>query len=129
MMTASAARLLGVSVSQTVPLGFYLKTQMNLPGFGTPRVPPALRVNAVLVGIVTLDNQVVQDDIDRAYGFTIVTPALVREAVALSPGVAASEGYGVQLDRGSSDVASVEQQIIREVPPHMTQLPRDLACH
>ncbi len=120
MMTASAARLLGVHVGHVVPLGFYLPAQMNLPGFGTPRVPPALRVNATLVGIVTLDNQVVQDDIDQAYGFTVVTPALIREAVALSPTAAASEGYGIQLDHGSHDVPAVEQEIIRIVPPHMT---------
>ena len=120
MMTASAARLFRVHVGQVVPLGFYVQSQMNLPGFGTPRVPPALRVNATLVGIVTLDNQVVQDDIDRAYGFTVVTPALIREAVAVSPAAAASEGYGIQLDHGSRDVPAVEQEIIRIVPPHMT---------
>jgi hypothetical protein len=122
MMTASAARLLGVHVGQVVPLGFYLPAQKNLPGFGTPRVPPALRVNATLVGIVTLNNQVVQDDIDRAYGFTVVTPALIRKAVALSPGADASEAYGIQLDHGSRDVPAVEHEIIRIVPPHLTYL-------
>jgi hypothetical protein len=86
MMTASAARLFGVHVGQVVPLGFYLPAQQNLPGFGTLRGPPALRANATLVGIVTLNNQVVQDDIDRAYGFTVVTPALIREAVATRRG-------------------------------------------
>jgi hypothetical protein len=120
MMTASAARLLRVHVGQGVPVGFYVQAQMNLPGFGTPRVPPVLRVNATLVGIVTLDNQVVQDDIDRAYGFTVVTPALIREAVALSPGAAASEGYEIQLSHGSREVPAVEQEIIRIVPPQMT---------
>ena len=65
------------------------------------RCRPASEVPAKLVGIVTLDNQVVQDDIDRAYGFMVVTPALVREAVALSPVAAAPEAYGLQLDHGS----------------------------
>ena len=120
MMTSSAARLLGVHVGQVVPLGFYLPAQKNLPGFGTPRVPPALRVNATLVGIVTLNNQVVQDDIDRAYGFMVVTPALIREAVALAPGTGASVGYEIQLHHGSRDVPTVEQEIIRIVPPHLT---------
>ena len=36
MMTASAARLLGVHVGQVVPMGFYIHAQNNLPGFGTP---------------------------------------------------------------------------------------------
>ena len=49
---------------------------------------PRLRVQAKLVGIVVLNNQVVQDDIDRAYGFVVLTPALIREAVAMSPAAA-----------------------------------------
>ena len=120
MMTASAARLFGVHVGQVVPLGFYLPAQQNLPGFGTPRGPPALRANATLVGIVTLNNQVVQDDIDRTYGFTVVTPALIREAVAISPRADESEGYGIQLDHGARDVPAVEREIVQIVPPHMT---------
>jgi hypothetical protein len=120
MMTASAAHLLGVHVGQVVPLGFYVQSQMNLPGFGTPRVKPRFRVQARLVGIVTLNNQVVQDDIDQAYGFTVVTPALTREAVAISSVSASPEGYGLQLDHGSLDVPAVEQEVIHLVPPHMT---------
>lgn len=120
MMTSSAARLLGVHVGQLVPLGLYVPSQMGLPGFGTPSVPPVLKVSARLVGIVTLDNQVVQDDIDRAYGFAIVTPALLREADAISGGAGASVGYGIQLDHGGRDVAAMEQEIVRVVPAHMT---------
>jgi hypothetical protein len=119
-MTASAARLLGVRVGQVVPLGFYVPEQMGLPGFGTSKVAPRLEVQAKLVGIVTLDNQVVQDDIDRAYGFVIVTPALIREAVAVSPAAGATEGYELQLYHGSRDVRQVEQEVIGVVPPHMT---------
>jgi hypothetical protein len=120
MMTSSAARLLGVHVGQLVPFGMYTPSQMTLPGFGTARVPPALKVNARLVGVVTLDNQVVQDDIDQAYGFTLVTPALLREAAAAFPSAGASIGYGIQLDHGSRDVAAIEQEIIGVVPAHMT---------
>jgi hypothetical protein len=120
MMTASAAHLLGVHVGQVVPLGLYVQSQMNLPGFGTPRVKPRLRVQARLVGIVTLNNQVVQDDIDQAYGFTVVTPALTRTVVAISSGNGSPDGYGLQLDHGSLDVPAVEQEIVDLVPPHMT---------
>ena len=84
-MTASAAELIGVHVGQVVPLGFYTSAQTEQPGFGTPEVMPRLRVRARLVGIVVFDNQVVQDDIDRAYGFMVVTPALIRRVVAPVP--------------------------------------------
>ena len=85
MMTSSAAKLLNVHVGQLVPLGFYTGAQMAQPGFGTPRVSPRLLVRARLVGIVTLNNEVLQDDVDQAFGFTFLTPALVREAAAVSP--------------------------------------------
>ncbi|MGO8863239.1 MAG: ABC transporter permease [Acidimicrobiales bacterium] len=120
MMTASAARLLGVHLGQLVPLGLYDPSEMNLPGFGTPKVAPVLRVPARLVGIVTLDNQVVQDDIDRAYGFTVVTPALLREAMTKSARAGASIGYGIQLDHGRVDVTAVEREVIGVVPAHIT---------
>ena len=120
VMTGSASRLLGVRLGQVEPLGFYVASQMGLPGFGTSKVPPRLEVPAKLVGIVTLDNQVVQDDIDRAHGFVIVTPALVREAVALAPLAGASEAYDLQLDHGSRGVQKVEQELIDVIPPHMT---------
>jgi hypothetical protein len=70
VMTAGAARLLDVHVGELVPLGFYLPSQMNDPGFGTSKVAPRLRVDARLVGIVILNNEVLQDDVDQAFGFT-----------------------------------------------------------
>ena len=99
-MTASAAELIGVHVGQVVPLGFYTSAQTEQAGFGTPEVMPRLRVRARLVGIVVFNNQVVQDDIDRAYGFMVVTPALIRRVVGLSPAAAAPVEYGLQLDHG-----------------------------
>ena len=78
VMTANAARLLGVHVGQVVPMGFYTDAQSGLPGFGTPSVAPRLRFRVRLVGLVVFNNAVVQDDIDRAYGFVLLTPALIR---------------------------------------------------
>ena len=83
MMTASAARLLGVRLGEVVPMGFYTGSQEELPGFGTPRVAPRFRAGVKLVGIAVFNNSVVQDDIDGAYGFVLLTPALVREAVTV----------------------------------------------
>ena len=119
MMTASAARLLGIHLGEVVPLGMYVPSQMGLPGFGTAKVPPVLRVRAKLVGIVTLNNQVVQDDIDQAYGFTIVTPALLRQVVAKSPEEGSPEGYGLQLLPRQS-VTAVEQEVVKAIPQQLT---------
>jgi hypothetical protein len=120
VMTAGAAQILGVHVGQAVPLGIYTTAQTELPGFGTLRVPPRLRVRATLVGIVVLNNQVVQDDVDRNFTFMVVTPALLREAIAVSPATAAPVLYGVQLDHGGRDVDTVEKEFIRAVPPGST---------
>jgi hypothetical protein len=48
MMTAGAARLLGVHVGQVVPMGFYLHSQMDQPGFGTPNVAPVSETVAII---------------------------------------------------------------------------------
>lgn len=116
VMTAAAAEVLGVHVGQVVPLGAYTNAQANSPGFGTPSVAPHLRINATLVGIAVLNNQVVQDDIDRLPGFVLLTPALTRQVLADSTATL----YGLQLDRGGRDVAAVEQAFIRLVPPGST---------
>lgn len=119
VMTATAARLLGVHVGEAVPVGFYTSTQESLPGFGTPSVAPRIRLVAKLVGIMVLDNAVVQDDIDRAYGFVLLTPALIQEAKSVSPASASPLAYGLKLDQGSS-VKVVEQEIIHLSPPGST---------
>jgi hypothetical protein len=120
VMSASAARTLGVHVGQVVPLGFYTNAQTSLPGFGTPSVAPRLRIRAKLTGIVVFNNDVVQDDIDRAYGFVVLTPSLIDEAIAISPSAGAPALYGLQLDHGARDVRVVEQEIVRLAPAGST---------
>jgi len=120
MMTARAARLLGVHLGEVVPMGFYTGSQEALPAFGTPRVAPRFRAGVKLVGIAVFNNSVVQDDIDGAYGFVLLTPALVREAVKVSPAAGAPSGYTLQLDHGGLDVPAVEQEIRRLLPPRAT---------
>ncbi len=120
VMTAPAARILGVHVGQSVPLGFYTRSQGELAGFGTSAVRPRLTIRATLTGIVVLNNQVVQDDIDRAYGFVDVSPALLDRAIAISPSEDAPILYGIQLDPGGPSVASVERKIVELVPPGST---------
>jgi len=52
VMTAEAARLLGLHVGESVPYGLFTNEQTVLRGLGTPRVQPYRRVEAKLVGLV-----------------------------------------------------------------------------
>jgi len=113
VMNAGAARQLGLHVGQVVALGVYTNAQANSPKYGTSAVSPRLLVRARLVGIFVENNQVVQDDVDNAYGFVVVTPALIREAESLSP-VEPVE-YGLQL-RHPGDISAMERELGGLIP-------------
>jgi len=118
VMTAVAAHILGVHVGQVVPFGIYTQEQENLPAFGTPSVPPHRRMNAHLVGLIQLNNAIVEDDVDRFPTFIVFTPALTKEVLADSGiGAGGAVSYGLQLDHGNSGVAAVEREFARLVPP------------
>jgi hypothetical protein len=110
VMNAEGARLLGLRVGETVPLGFYTNAQSESPGFGTARVRPVLSVRARLVGLVEFNNEIVQDDIDRQQGLLLLTPALSRELLHTGTGSGIS-WYGLQLDHSARDTAMVESEI------------------
>ena len=114
MTTALGARLMGVRLGQVVPVGYYTQQQSNLPGFGTPKVPPARRFNMKLVGIIEFNNQVVEDDTDRLPTNVVYTPAFTR----LIP-TDATQGtwYGIQLDHPGPSLSSIEQALLRVLPP------------
>ncbi len=114
--TSTAARIYKVHVGDTVPLGFYTSKQKASPLIGTPAIRPRLRVDARLVGIVDLNNQVVQDDIDRAYGIVYLPPALIDRALALDPTQGEPVGYDLQLAGGRRSLVAVEGAIARLVP-------------
>lgn len=120
VMTATAARLLGVHIGQVVPMGLYTQAQQSLPDFGSPKVAPRLQVGVRLVGIAVFNNAVVQDDVDRAYGFVLLTPATVRDAVAVAPEAGSPVGYAVQLDHGGRAVTTVAPEIVSLIPPGAT---------
>jgi hypothetical protein len=120
VIDAQAAHLLGVRVGSVVPLGFYTSAQVDASGFGGPSVSPKFRIYARVVGIIELNTQVVQDDIDRNYGFMILSPALLRRAIAVSPSVATAVLYGVQLDHGDRNISKVEQELINIIPAGST---------
>ena len=115
VMSAQAARLLGLRVGATIPMGFYTNAQAESPRYGTPRMRPAVRIEARIVGLVEFSNTVVQDDIDRPQGYLLLTPALTR--VLLAAGTSSGiTWYGLQLDNGARDVAAVEREIILQLP-------------
>ena len=116
VMTASAARILGVRMGQMVPLGFYSNAQTNSPDFGSPRVVPRLKVKARLVGLVVLNTQLVQDDIDRTYGTVFLDQALMQKLNHLEPGELVPALYGVQIDHAHATITQVERELIGVVP-------------
>jgi len=113
MTTALGARLMGIRLNEVVPIGAYTVAQGNLPGFGTAKVPPHLRIDMKLVGIVEFNNQVIEDDTDRLPTSVVYTPAFSR----LIPD-ADTEGtwYAIQLRPGFHNIASVEQQLLALLP-------------
>ena len=104
-VTPSAARQLHVHVGSSLSLGLHVGDSIRR------------RVNARVVGIVELNNQVIEDDIDAAFGFVLMTPAAYREAVRVSaPQPLPPTTYALQLDHGARDVGAVEQAFLAVVP-------------
>ncbi len=120
VMTPGAARIWGVRLGQTVPLGFYAPSQASLPGFGTSRVKPHLLIDAHVVGIVAESSEIVQDDVDKAYGFVFISPALVKKAGAFDPSWLMPVQYEIQLRDGDAHLARVEQELTHLVPVGQT---------
>jgi len=118
VMTAASASLLGVHVGSMMRLGLYTAAQLNsLAGTGIPTFKPYRRIDARVVGLIVLNTEAVQDDIDKFPTQILFTPALTRELLA--PPFLGGEGwtnYGLQLDRGDADVTAVEREIDRAVP-------------
>lgn len=110
------ARLLGFHVGQVVPFGFYSNAQQSLPGFGTKAVPPALRMNMRIVGLASLNSEIVEDDVDILPTFIPLTPAFAREAMAIG-GLSGGVSFGIKTAGGSSTVPLVEREIARLAPP------------
>ena len=110
MLNTEAARMLGLHLGETVPLGFYTSAQSESPGFGTARVRPVFTVRARLTGLVDFNSEIVQDDIDRQQGLLLLTPALSRELLRAGTGSGIS-WFGLQLDHGAGGAATVESEI------------------
>jgi hypothetical protein len=110
------ARLLGWHVGRVVPFGFYSNAQQTLPGFGTKAVPPALRINMKIVGLASLNSEIVEDDVDILPTFIPLTPAFAREAL-VHGGLSSAVSFGIKTSGGSSTVPLVEREVARLAPP------------
>ncbi len=115
VMNAGAARIMGVRIGQIVDLGLYTTAQMNQPDFGSPKVKPVELFRERLVGIVALNTQLVQDDVDQTYGDIFVTAALIKQ-VAKPLSSFAPVLYGIQLRHGDAGLAKVQRELVRLVP-------------
>lgn len=113
----NAARLLGLHVGSIVPLGVFTQAQASSSGFGSPRVQPIQRIEMHVVGVVDESSDVVQDDVDRAFGFIYLTPALLHDVLAIAPGGDSTPiSYGLQLAGGAASVTKVEGEVRRILP-------------
>jgi FtsX-like permease family/MacB-like periplasmic core domain len=110
------ARLLGFRVGQIIPFGFYSASQQGLPGFGTSAVTPALRVNMKIVGLASLNSEIVEDDVDILPTFIPLTPAFAKEALAHG-GMSSALSFGIKTTGGPNTVSLVEREITRLAPP------------
>jgi hypothetical protein len=108
VLTAQAARVLGVHVGETVPVGFYTGAQTSLPGYGTPSVRPKRQIDITLVGIVVPNSAVVEDDAERSISSVVLmTPALTAQINRCCSSDLVQ--FGFQLDRGAGGVSAVER--------------------
>ena len=119
-VTAQAA---GWHVGQMVPFGAYTIAQASSSSgssSGPPPGKPHRRFDAKLVGIVVFNSDaVVHDDVDHFLSYALFTPALTRSLIAgeeFYPYFL----YGIQLDHGDHDVASLEREVIKLFPPGTT---------
>jgi hypothetical protein len=117
MMAASGAQLLGWHVGQTIPYGFYTNEQQRLPQFGTSSVPPKISLKAKLVGLITLNSEIVEDDIDRVPTFAVFTPALARVMLANpNESFSSASTFSIQTKGGSRTTAAVETELSDVIP-------------
>jgi ABC-type lipoprotein release transport system permease subunit len=128
MMAPLVAKQLGFHVGQVIPYGFYSDAQQNLPGFGTSAVPPALRANLKLVGLASLNSEIVEDDVDTLPTLIPLSPAFAREVLA-QKGEQFSGAliFGIQTKGGAATVPAVQREVAALIPPGVISTDHALA--
>ena len=110
MLSADAARILGLHIGSVVPVAVFTQTQGQTPNANPAGVTPFRRAHLRVVGIAVFGDALVRDDIDRFPAFAVVTPAFARGLMSCCTNAVLS---GIQL-RHAGDLSSVEAAITRE---------------
>ncbi|MGO9874083.1 MAG: hypothetical protein ACLPVY_09815 [Acidimicrobiia bacterium] len=111
MMTANAARLLGLHLGSVVSVGIFTTDQTHLSAFGTAAVQPKHKARVTVVGIVMFNNTVGQNDVDASTDpYMIFTPAFTRPRTQCCNTELTS---GLQVDRSARAAPTVETELER----------------
>jgi hypothetical protein len=113
------AHLFGWRVGQVVPYGFYTQAQQSEPGFGTSAVKPALRQNFTIVGLGSLNSQIVEDDVDVLPTFIPLTPAFTHRILATGQQFTGALTFGIRTTGGAATVPAVEREVSALIPPNV----------
>ncbi len=113
--SSETVRLLHWHLGQIIPTGFFTFQQAS-SGSGAPTVPPYLRVDEKLVGIIATDTAVVHDEVDAYPTGELFTPALTKKLIS---GAAGFGSYYLTLD-STSNVPRVEKELIDLLPADTT---------
>ena len=113
VISEQAARRFGLRIGQSFTVNLYSPRQASDPGFDFMTRQPVHRVRLRITGIGVFTDEVVQDDIDRIYR-VLATPALTRQELRCC---AAYLWTGLRLARGDRDVALVQREFSKLLPP------------
>ncbi len=116
LLSPRVAEVLGLHVGDLLHFGFYTNAQEAAPGPSGDqyRPHPHLELAIKVVGFGEYNNSIVQDDVDAVgSNFAMFTPALTRQLLECC---AQTTTAGLQLDRGSRDVPTVEAEFQRLNP-------------
>src|SRR5713226_6297333 len=113
VISEQTARRFGLRIGQSLTVNLYTGQQASDPGFNPMTRSPVHRVRLAITGIGVFTDEVVQDDIDRIYRI-LTTPALTRQELRCC---AAYVWTGLRLARGDRDVALVQREFGKLLPP------------
>ncbi len=111
VVTQGEARLAGLHVGSVIPIGVFTNTQATSPDCCDAANEPYRRIDLKVVGIVILNENVVEDDVDALGAeYVVLTPAFDR---AFRHCCSYFSGALLQLDHGSRDAAAVTAELAR----------------
>lgn len=117
VISEQTADRFGLHVGQALAINLYSGQEASDPRFNPMTRPPVHRVRLTITGVGVFTDEVVQDDIDRIYRI-LATPALTRKELDCC---AAYAWVGLRLDRGDRDVAAVQGEYGKLLPPGVPQ--------